>query len=47
MDTSRKNPVVFISSTCYDLKQVRADMKEFLRRIMVLKQCFLNLILFR
>ena len=29
MDTSRKNPVVFISSTCYDLKQVRADMKEF------------------
>ena len=29
MDSSRKNPVVFISSTCYDLKQVRADMKEF------------------
>lgn len=30
MDISRKNPVVFVSSTCYDLKQVRADMKEFL-----------------
>ena len=29
MDTSRKNPVVFVSSTCYDLKQVRADMKDF------------------
>lgn len=29
MDISRKNPVVFVSSTCYDLKQVRADMKEF------------------
>lgn len=29
MDSSRKNPVVFISSTCYDLKQVRADMKDF------------------
>lgn len=30
MDTSRKRPVVFVSSTCYDLKQIRADMKEFL-----------------
>lgn len=30
MDTSRKKPVVFVSSTCYDLKQIRADMKEFL-----------------
>lgn len=29
MDASRKKPVVFVSSTCYDLKQVRADMKEF------------------
>lgn len=29
MDTSRKKPVVFVSSTCYDLRQVRADMKDF------------------
>ena len=30
MEISRKKPVVFVSSTCYDLKQIRADMKEFL-----------------
>lgn len=30
MDNSRKKPVVFVSSTCYDLKQIRTDMKEFL-----------------
>ena len=30
MDISRKKPVVFVSSTCYDLKQVRADLKEFI-----------------
>ncbi len=32
MDGSRKKPVVFVSSTCYDLKQVRTDMKEFFER---------------
>ena len=30
MDNSRNRPVVFVSSTCYDLKQIRADMKEFI-----------------
>lgn len=30
MNTSRKKPVIFVSSTCYDLKQIRTDMKEFL-----------------
>ena len=25
----RKRPVVFVSSTCYDLKQVREDIKDF------------------
>lgn len=30
MDNSRNKPVVFVSSTCYDLKQIRADMKEFI-----------------
>lgn len=30
MEISRKRPVVFVSSTCYDLKQIRADLKEFL-----------------
>lgn len=29
MDNFRKQPVIFISSTCYDLKQVREDLKEF------------------
>lgn len=30
MEISRKRPVVFVSSTCYDLKQIRADLKEFI-----------------
>ena len=30
MENSRNKPVVFVSSTCYDLKQIRADMKEFI-----------------
>lgn len=30
MDTVRSKPVVFISSTCYDLKQVRKDLEDFL-----------------
>lgn len=29
MDNQRKQPVVFVSSTCYDLKQVREDLKDF------------------
>jgi hypothetical protein len=29
MSFERKTPTVFVSSTCYDLKQVRADLKEF------------------
>ena len=29
MDNSRKQPFIFISSTCYDLKQVKEDLKEF------------------
>ena len=29
MSFERKIPTVFVSSTCYDLKQVRADLKEF------------------
>ena len=29
MDDVRKKPVVFVSSTCYDLKQVREDLKDF------------------
>ena len=29
MHTDRHTPVVFLSSTCYDLKQVRADLKDF------------------
>lgn len=29
MDISRSKPVVFVSSTCYDLKQVREDLKDF------------------
>ena len=29
MNFERKTPTVFVSSTCYDLKQVRADLKEF------------------
>lgn len=29
MNTDRHRPVVFISSTCYDLKQVREDLKDF------------------
>lgn len=30
MNDYRKKPVVFVSSTCYDLKQIREDMKEFI-----------------
>ena len=30
MDNARNRPVVFVSSTCYDLKQIRVDMKEFI-----------------
>lgn len=29
MERVRHKPVVFVSSTCYDLKQVREDLKEF------------------
>ncbi len=29
MNTDRHIPVVFVSSTCYDLKQVREDLKDF------------------
>ena len=29
MNTDRRTPVVFVSSTCYDLKQVREDLKDF------------------
>lgn len=29
MNTDRHTPVVFVSSTCYDLKQVREDLKYF------------------
>lgn len=29
MDTFRLKPVVFVSSTCYDLKQIREDLKDF------------------
>lgn len=29
MDNIRKKPVVFVSSTCYDLKQIREDIKDF------------------
>lgn len=29
MDTHRHTPVVFVSSTCYDLKQIREDLKDF------------------
>lgn len=29
MDMSRSKPVIFISSTCYDLKQIREDLKDF------------------
>ena len=29
MDNLRKQPTIFISSTCYDLRQVREDLKEF------------------
>ena len=29
MNTIRHTPVIFVSSTCYDLKQVREDLKEF------------------
>ena len=28
-NTTRKTPTVFVSSTCYDLKQVRVDIKDF------------------
>ena len=30
MDNYRHKPAVFVSSTCYDLKQIRADMKNFI-----------------
>ena len=29
MESIRHKPVVFVSSTCYDLKQVREDLKDF------------------
>lgn len=29
MNTDRHTPVVFVSSTCYDLKQIREDLKDF------------------
>ena len=29
INTNRKKPTVFVSSTCYDLKQVREDIKDF------------------
>ncbi len=29
MSDVRKEPVVFVSSTCYDLKQIREDLKDF------------------
>lgn len=29
MSDVRKDPVVFVSSTCYDLKQIREDLKDF------------------
>ena len=29
MNVSRQKPVVFVSSTCYDLKQIREDLKDF------------------
>lgn len=29
MSDARKEPVVFVSSTCYDLKQIREDLKDF------------------
>ena len=28
--SKRTKPVVFVSSTCFDLSQVRADLKEFI-----------------
>ena len=30
MDVSRKKPVVFVSSTCYDLKYIRENLKYFI-----------------
>ena len=30
MDNKRTKPVVFVSSTCYDLSQVREDLKDFI-----------------
>lgn len=32
MGNLRNKPTIFISSTCYDLKQIRADIKEFFER---------------
>lgn len=29
MEATRIKPTVFVSSTCYDLKQIREDLKEF------------------
>ena len=43
MNTDRRTPVVFVSSTCYDLKQVREDLKDFFEIIMVFKLCCLSL----
>ena len=31
--TRGKVPTAFLSSTCYDLKQIRADIKNFLKKI--------------
>ncbi len=33
MERTRNIPTVFVSSTCYDLSQVREDLKDFLRII--------------
>lgn len=32
MEETRRKPTVFVSSTCYDLKQVREDIKDFFER---------------
>ena len=29
MDTIKKIPTVFVSSTCYDLKHIREDIRDF------------------
>ena len=32
MEETRRKPTVFVSSTCYDLKQVREDIKDFFEK---------------